>query len=260
MRDRVLRAIAAVAIGAVLAVCALVQFASDALNANVAAVPGALPRRLPVAFGLQIYRVLDRVAPAPFVETSLSGWELARGNLVAARHYALRLPPTSIRNDLLARIASATGERSLAREYYYAASDVSALNREALHLADRNPIAAYTFERGVRDRFVSLRTHPDAVAQADWRMGMLATDAAEHFPTGSVQRTTWLQRGLRDEIAAARLAPLNTKYLVAVAAVEAQLGNPVAARHWYIRTLNVDPNNATARAKLRALRGQSRIP
>ncbi|MFZ1017766.1 MAG: hypothetical protein WAN39_07845, partial [Candidatus Cybelea sp.] len=67
------------------------QFASEAMCARAAA-PHTIPRQIPPAFGERVYRVLDRIAPAPYVESSLAQLALERGDAAAAQHYALRLP------------------------------------------------------------------------------------------------------------------------------------------------------------------------
>lgn len=246
------RAIAGIAIALVLGAFAAVQFASEALNAQAAA-PGALPRHLSSGFAVMVYRALDRVAPAPFVEQTLARWELDRGNPAAAQSYAVRLPPEAARNELLGRIALARGDRVLAQEYFFAAPDIAAMNAEVAHLARTNPAQAYDFERQVRDRLASLRTHPDAVADAHWRMGVLAAAAARRLPRASPQRRAWLRRGLGNEIRAVQLSPLSMKYLLAVASLEVALGDVAAARRWYHRALGVDPASRAASNGLRAI-------
>ncbi len=66
-------------------------------------------------FGLAVYRMLDRIAPAPYVETSLSEEALTRGDAEAAERYALRLPASPIRDELLARVALMLGNVALAQ-------------------------------------------------------------------------------------------------------------------------------------------------
>ena len=51
-----------------------------------------IPRQIPTVFGERVYLVLDRIAPAPYVESSLAQLALERGDAAAAAHYALRLP------------------------------------------------------------------------------------------------------------------------------------------------------------------------
>ena len=91
-------------LGALAVVFAVIQLASDGLAA-VAAAPRTLPTRVPPAFAIAVYSTLDRVAPAPYVETSLAQAALARGDAAAAERFALRLPASPTRDELLARVA-----------------------------------------------------------------------------------------------------------------------------------------------------------
>ncbi len=172
------RVIASAAVALVLVAFCAVQLASDAFCASAAA-PGTLPTRVPIVVALQIYRVLDRVAPAPYVEATLAEYDAAHANRTGALRHALRLPPTPIRNELLGRIALARGDRVLAMEYFFVAPDIAALQQYVLGLARSDPTRAYDVERRVRGRLRSLQTHPDAVAEACWRMGILAEAASE---------------------------------------------------------------------------------
>ena len=89
-----------------------------------AAAPGSLPSRAPLGFGLAVYHALDRVAPAPYVESTLAAYSLSTGRAGEALRYALRLPASPARDELLARVAAAQGDASLALEYDLAAPDV----------------------------------------------------------------------------------------------------------------------------------------
>ena len=107
---------------------AAVQFASDALHRNAAA-PGTLPRAIPENAALAVYRALDRIAPAPYVEETLARHALDEGNADAAERYATRLPASPVRDELLARVALVRGQKRLALEYFLAAPDAVAMHR-----------------------------------------------------------------------------------------------------------------------------------
>lgn len=232
-----MRIVTTAIVAAVLAAFGAVQLASDALCATAAA-PYSLPAHVPIAPALAAYGVLDRAAPADYVEATLAAHALATGRLDVAERHALRLRPRPVRSELLAEIALRRGDPVLAREYFFAAPDIGALQREVRRIARRDPARAYAFEASVRSRLASLQTHPDAVAEASWIMGTLAARCARR---AGPQRRAWLELALRDDLEATRLSPLSEKYLLAVAGAELHLGDRGAARQYERRVRSVDP-------------------
>jgi len=236
---------------AVLAAAVLVfgtiQIASDALYAS-AAQPGAVPRHIPLTLGVRVYKLLDRIAPASYVEATLARYELHAGNASDAERYALRLPASPVRNDLLARVALARGHHRLAFEYFFAAPDIAAVQREIAEIATRDPQLAYLYEARFKDRLVSLTTHPDAVADAYWRMGELATRQAYRLPAG--ERRPFLERGLRDYRTALTLAPLNMNYVLSSANQALSLRAYRTAGRIFEHGVAIDPASADSLAGL----------
>ncbi|MBV8530664.1 MAG: hypothetical protein JO104_05050 [Candidatus Eremiobacteraeota bacterium] len=234
---------------ALLVMLGTVQFASDALDSKAAA-PGALPSRIPAAFGLSVYRALDRVAAAPYVEVELAVAALSHGDAAAAERYATRLPASPVKDELLARVAAARGEQTLAREYFLAAPDPAAVAASAEQLATNDPAAGYALEGLLRVRLMRTGTHPDAVAQAEWAMGRFANRQAWREVSGSARQREWLRRGLRDFEAAVRLAPLSARYLIADANQADLLGERDRARELFAQAAQADPSSADAIAGL----------
>jgi hypothetical protein len=229
---------------------AAVQLASDALDSRAAA-PGTLPRQVPVRFGLAVYRVLDRVAPAPYVETTLAQEALGRGDAGAAERYALRLPGSPIRDELLARVALLRGQAALAGEYFLAAPDPAAVDAAANEMAAAgDPAAGYALERLLEVRLTHDATHPDAVAEAYWTMGRLANRQAWREVSGSPRQRAWLREALRDFEAAVGLAPLSERYLVEDANQANLLGDRSRARALFGQAADIDPSSADAIAGL----------
>ncbi len=76
------------------------------------------------AIGAAIFSRIERVAPAPYLETMLAANALRGGDLAAAAGYAHKIPAGPVKSELLGRIALARGEGELAREYFLAAPDV----------------------------------------------------------------------------------------------------------------------------------------
>jgi hypothetical protein len=231
-----------------LSLLGIVQLASYSLD-SAAASPGTLPTRIPVALGLRVYRALDRIAPATYVESSLADQALASGDLDAAEHYALRLPASPTRDELLARIARSRGQAMLALEYDLAAADVESVQRAVGALAVTDPIGAYVLESHLKDRLSLLTTHPDAVAESYWMMGELANEAAVRKAAGP-ERSAWLQRALDDFEAAVALAPLSVKYVLSDANAAIAVGRLSRARERFAQGVDIDPASADSIAGL----------
>ena len=128
--------------------------------------PHALVARVPLAFGLDVYRAIDKVAPAEYVSDGLATMALAQGDLDAAQRYAVQMPAGERRDDLLAQIAAASGDAVLAREYYFVATDVTAMQAAIATLARTDIFGALATEAQFRDWLIALGTHPDAVAES----------------------------------------------------------------------------------------------
>ena len=243
-------------VGALVVALGIVQLASDAFDSR-AAVAGTLPRRVPVSFGLSIYRLLDRIAPAPYVETSLAQEALGRGDADAAERYAVRLPASPIRDELFARIALTRRQSVLSREYFLAAPDPDAIGTSAQALALRDPAAGYALERLLEVRLARSGTHPDAVAESYWQMGRLANRTAWRQLPGSALQRAWLSRGLRDFEAAIRLAPLSERYVVEAANQADLLGERDRAQELFRQAVDIDPASADAVAGLGVMAWQN---
>ena len=194
--------------------------------------------RVPESLGLAIYHALDRVAPAPYVEETLARTALAHHDINSAEYYAVRLPATPARSELLAQAAQARGNHLLALEYYFAAPDVDAVQTEISAMAMHDPRGAYAFEERFRDRLTTLTTHPDAVADSYWISGLIAA------------RNGWNDRALDNYRAAAERAPLSAKYALAAANQALTMRSYNIATHWYTEGLNIDPQSADATAGL----------
>lgn len=223
--------------------------ASDSFDTRAAA-PGTLPTRVPPAFGRAVYGLLDRVAPAPYVETTLASDALERGDVAAALVHALRLPASPWRDVLLARVARARGDETLAQEYFLAAPDVRAVQASIDALARRDPREAYERERTLQTRLSLMRTHPDAVAETRWRMGELANQRAWREIPASRAQGAWLERGMHDFQAAVDLAPLSERYAISAANQAMLLGQLARARALFARAVAVNPGSPDAIAGL----------
>jgi tetratricopeptide (TPR) repeat protein len=248
-RYGIARAVVIAVSTAFLAILGTIQVASYAFSAPEASA-GTLPTRIPASFGQAVYRALDRVAPAPYVEATLAAAALAGGATDEAEHYALRLPASPARDELLARIAASRGDRSLALEYFLAAPDVDAVQSTVSALATSDPASAYFLERTLNARLSLQTIHPDAVAETNWRMGELANRRAWREIPGSLAQGNWLRRGMSDFQAAVDLATLSGKFAISAANQAMLLGDVARARALFAHAAETDPGSADAIAGL----------
>ena len=132
-----------------------------------AAAPHALVARIPLAFGLAVYRAIDTVAPAAYVNDALATTALAQGDLrCRAALRACRCRRASDATTCSAKLPQRAVTTVLAREYYFAADDVAAVQRAIAELARTDSTAQSRLEARLRERLMSLGTHPDAVAES----------------------------------------------------------------------------------------------
>jgi len=223
---------------------AAVQFASDTILAQ-AGTPRSLPELVPRGFGVSVYRAIERFAPASYVEAMLAHAALQAGDVRSARAYALRLPDSAERSEILATIAQAQGDERGAQRYYVDALDYAAVQREVLALSVADPHAAYALELQLQRRLQATATHPDALAESYWELGQLATarSVAERSPS-------WAATAMRYDREAIALAPLSGKYWIAAGTQSYLMHEYAAARGYFERAADVDPASADAFAGL----------
>lgn len=176
-----------------------------------------------------MYEALARVAPAPYVLEMLVRSAYDRSDMRTARERALHLPPGEGRSEWLARIDAASGDERAALAAYLSAGNAPQVQQRIDALARTNVRAALTLERRLIARMRSDADHPDAVADAQWHLGVLLAQSGD-------------RRGaLRAFKAASVLGPLNAKYLLSLSALERELGMMAAARADRARAIDADP-------------------
>jgi len=229
------------------AALAFVQLGSSAIYGD----------RVPRSLGIAIYGAIERVAPAAFVEETLAYMSLNDGDFDAASRRAVALPPTAQKNELLGRIAEARGQTDLALEYYLVAPDADRVDDYVRRLAKTDQPAAYALEEELLQRLQSLTTHPDAVAEAYWKLGRIATQDGYLHPE---RRTEAWPRALADYRRAAALAPLSEKYLLATGNEQLLLARWDDARASFEGVLAINPSSANARAGIAAAAARRGAP
>ncbi len=147
----------------------------------------------------------------------------------------------------MGQIAQARGNDAEAYRYFVDANDVFAIRREVDRLAVHDLAAAYELELRLKDRLERTSTHPDALADAYWGLGRLATQRGYMDPA---HRRAWFEEGMRDYSAAVKLAPLAERYLMAAGSQELNLGEPARAYMYFKRAVDGNPASADAYAGL----------
>lgn len=222
------------------------QAASDAVFSQAAA-PASVPATLSPAWGAAAYAAIGRIAPAPYVIAMLATAALDRDDLPLAQSYALRLPESVVRTELLGRVAQARGDEAQASLYFVAANDVFAIRREVNRLALRDPVSAYALQSRLTSRLEQTATHPDALADAYWELGRLATQRGY---ADRAHRRAWFEKGMQDYLEAVKLAPLAERYLIAAGSQELNLNRPARAYVFFKRTIDGNPASGDAYAGL----------
>ncbi|MBV8197016.1 MAG: hypothetical protein JO263_02685 [Candidatus Eremiobacteraeota bacterium] len=167
-----------------------------------------------------------------------------------ALQYAVRLPASPARDELLAHVALAQRQPALAFEYFLAAPDLAAVESVVDSRAARDPQAAYGIEKLLYRRVALLGAHPDALAQISWRLGLLANQTAWRQVPGSSAQKRWLRAALRHFGAAADIAPLSERYAIAAANQADLLDDEAEANALFGRAASLDPGSADAIAGL----------
>ncbi|HEY9179777.1 MAG TPA: hypothetical protein VIO32_03595 [Candidatus Baltobacteraceae bacterium] len=191
---------------------------------------------MPAQLGIAVYRAAARVAQPPFVDGMLARAALDRGDLAHAQRYAQRLPASAKRDDLLAEIAQARGDDAAAQHYFVRAGDIEAIDRAVSALRMHDPQKAYGLESALKDRLAQSGTHPDAVAEAYWRLGRIAWQESKR------------ELGMQQYMQAIALSPLSEKYLISGGFAAYDLHDDDAALRYFARALSVDPASADADA------------
>ena len=221
----------------VLAALALgtMQLGSDAIFSR-AGTRASLPAHLPQRLGVSIYSAAARVSGAPYLYAMLARAALERGDLARAQQEAQSMPASLRREDLLGHIAQARGDHALAQNYFLEAGDIEAISGEVRSLAASDPARAYRLERALLLRLQRSGTHPDAVAEAYWQLGVLASQLGRN------------RLSMRDHRRAVALSPFSEKYLLSAAYKAYDIRDDAASQAYFARVLGVDPASADAYA------------
>lgn len=225
----------------------LTQFASDALAQRIAAPSSAL-RWLSARIGWRIDTELARFTDNHYAYEDLTRAALMRSNLAQAQREAVHLPAGPIRNALLEQIAARRGDLLLAQEYALVAPDLPAIARFARQAFAIDPLASFVYARLGVKRLEQLRTHPDALAQGYWSLGLLADRMARRVSKPS--KSEWESRSLREYRRAARLAPLSQTYMLSAGTQALKMRRLNVAQSYYAAAARANSSSVDAIAGL----------
>ncbi len=218
---------------AVFAALAFVQLASYAVYSPVSQ-PGAIPSHLSPALGERMYRVLARLAPAPYVLQTLAQSAYQRGDLRAANTYVQRLHDGPLRSEWLGHIALAKGDRAGALREFIAASDAESAQQQIDAGAAGGLGATIAAQRALTGKLQRERDHPDALAEATWNLGRYLDRAGDRAGALAAYQQ------------AATLSPIAAKYLISAAFEERAAGDLNAAQRYFEHAVDADPSSADA--------------
>lgn len=227
-------------------VFALLQFASDALFAR-AGTNISLPARLSCDQGIRIYAALPFLPPA-YTAAPIVTCALQTGNLRLAETALAHLPPSQERSDLAGRVARVRGLRDEAARDFADAGDAPAVeNRVDQLVRAGNILAAFRLEQALRNRMLLGMTHPNAVADSDWKLNVLATRLSRRLPSA---RWFWLGRALQYDREAVALSPYAERYCLAEGNRLLELGSVDLAERAFRQATQINPSSADALAGL----------
>jgi tetratricopeptide (TPR) repeat protein len=214
--------------------------------ASIAAVPaaqdGSLVRLLSTA-GPRV-DALDPSLPMPealrilLVRRALSARDLARAAALAER-----LGPSTDRASFAARIAELRGDAEAAQRGWFDAGDYDELEHLVDELELRGDVrGAERLQSTIVARLARDRTHPNTLAEAWWRLGVLcaALPPRARSPEGT---QTYARRALAAYEEAIALAPLSAKYLISAASQDLNVDDLDGAQRYFERAAEQVPGS-----------------
>jgi hypothetical protein len=225
--------------------CALCLGALQCVSATAlraVAAPASLAHAMPAPIVRAVAALPPSVLEPQELRRVLGCAALARGDLASAASFADSLHAGPDRDVLEAQIADRRGDRRAAIAAYLAAGDATAVQTQIDALAASGRLdAASDLEAGLLARLAARGAQNDTIAEAYYHLGLLEQAHAYRYPAASAERAR-RQAQSRDAYAtAARLAPLEERYALALANQELNVGDLAAARTLFLRVRDLDP-------------------
>jgi hypothetical protein len=227
-----------------------IQLASSAVLRGDA-VPGSWIRLIPEGVTERVARLGPRWPLPPALRLVLARQALAGGDLALAQRDIGSLPPSPDRLALQGSLAAAHGDAALAVRDELAAGDLTALERVADDLRARGDVAgARSLLEAVVRRLQGDPTQADALAEADYQLGLLDEERAIAYPAGTAARRRFEAASRDDYAQAAALAPLAERYAIAYGNQLINLSDFAAAVAVFTRAGQAHPTSALPLAGL----------
>lgn len=207
-----------------------------------AALPGSLVRVLSFA-GARVDAIDPALAMPVPLRILLARRALAAGDAARAAALAARLGPSTDRSALEAQVAELRGDAEGARRGWFDAGDYADIEQLVDGLERRGDLrGAERLQATLVTRLAQDRTHPDALAEAWWRLGVLQA-ALPPRERGADDGQTYARGSLAAYESAIELAPYSAKYLISAASQELNLNELDGAQRYFERAAEVVPGS-----------------
>ena len=219
---------------------AAIALRADASRASLAAIaPPALVRAV---------EALDPHGYEPeALRRVLGARALARGDLSRADRFARSLRTGPDRSALQGAIAQRRGDEDLAIAGFLAAGDLVRLEATIDAIAARgDDTRALHLQSVTLDALQKTDAQNDTIAEAFYHQALLLQAAAYRANVGTPAGHALEVKSLRSYIRAENLAPLEARYLIALANQHLNLGHFTAARTLFAHLRELDPTSVEA--------------
>ena len=228
---------------------ALQFFASVALRSRAQA--GAWVTLLSPQFATQLTAAAEGLPLPSSLRLAFAREALATGDFTHARADAARLPAGPDVFALRAALARARNDTQGAVASDLAAGDFASLATDLDTLVARGGLArALAVQQLAVARLSARRTAPDALAEAEYHLGIYEEARAQNFVAGSSERRAHGQAAAVAYARASALGPLDERYVLAAANQALNLGVWADAAALFRRAQALDPTSADPLAGL----------
>ncbi len=224
-------------------------FATIALRSR--AQTGAWVTLLPAREATRIAEFAEGLPLPDSLRLAFAREALASGDLARAAAVAAPLRPGPEVSALRAALARARGDTHAAVADDLAAGDFTSLTTDLDTLVSRGELArALEVQRLAVTRLVARRTAPDALAEAEYHLGIYEEARAQTFAAASSERRAHGEAAAAAYARASALGPLDERYVLAAGNQALNLGAWTDAAMLFEQARALDPTSADPLAGL----------